>query len=328
MIPNVARALACARHFHALGLTPLPSRSDDKIPDLPKYTHYYEGEPVEDWVYDQWKACNIQVITGTKHPGEISVIVVDLDGDEAPDAWRKICEKHNYTPSSAWMVETGSGGTHFWYRTPPGLLDCPTGMIWGVYDTFGEEGRGGWIKHKEIRILGDRALAMAPPSFHPKTGKRYRFFPGVSPNEIPIPEVAPKWLLEMPRLSSPSFTPVGPPPLIRRPEKLSGRHYMRGEVLAAIADKVSLAKEWGLKFDRETENSSGWASCYVPWREEPGRSRPSGTMHCLDGTFQDRKDMTTLSLFDLAVQLQPGMFPKWQDCRDYCGDRFIGRIVR
>lgn len=327
MIPNVARALACARHFHALGLTPLPSRSDDKIPDLPKYTHYYEGEPVEDEVYEKWKACNIQVITGTKHPGTISVIVVDLDGEEAPDAWRKICEKHNHTPSSAWMVETGSGGTHFWYRLPPGVLDCPSGMIWGVYDTFGTDGKGGWLKHKEIRILGDRSLAMCPPSFHPKTGKRYHFYPGTSPNEIPLPEVAPQWLLNMTRLSTPSFA-IASAPISRPREKLSGKHYMRGEVMAAITDKVSLAKEWGLKFDRETANASGWASCYVPWREEPGRSRPSGTMHCLDGTFQDRFDMTTLSLFDLGVQLQPGMFPKWQDCRDYCGDRFIGRIQR
>jgi hypothetical protein len=103
---------------------------------------------------------------------------------------------------------------------------------------------------------------------------------------------------------------------------------MRGEVLSAITDKVALMKDWGLKFDRDTPNAAGWASCYVPWREDPKSSKPSGTMHCSDGTFQDRKDCKAIGFFDLACILQPGMFANWIECRDYCGDRFIGRIKR
>jgi hypothetical protein len=329
MTPNAARTLACARHLHSLGLTPLPTRHDAKIPDLPKYTHFYEGEPVDDAVYDGWRSCNMQVITGTNHPGTRSIAVIDLDGDEAKNAWNRICAHHKYAPRSPWMVETGSGGIHVWYSLPATVSECQSGIIWGIYDTFGEDGKGTWLKHKEIRILGDRALAMAPPSFHPETGKRYRFFPGASPNEIAWPEPLPDWLRGMDRLTSPSFTGSSIGPIAIRPrEKLSGRHYMRGEVLSAITDKVGLMKEWGLRFDREQPNQSGWASCFVPWREDPKKSRASGTMHCVDGTFQDRKDGRAMGFFDLACILQPAMFRKWQECRDYCGDRFIGRIRR
>lgn len=328
MTPNASRTLACANYFHTLGLTPLPSRHDEKIPDLSSYTHFYEGEPVPDDVYRGWKSCNMQVITGTAHPGEKSVVVIDLDGEEACNAWARICDHHKYRPTATWLVETGSGGTHLWYSLPPTVRECPSGMIWGLYDTFGESGRGAWEKHKEIRILGDRALAMAPPSFHPETGRRYRFLPDACPNTIGWPEPIPDWLLAMPRLVTPSFTSPSSAPILRPRERLSGRHYMRGEVLDAIPDKVGLMKEWGLKFYRETPNQAGWASCFVPWREDPHGSRPSGTMHCRDGTFQDRKDMRAMGFFDLAVILQPGMFTKWTECRDYCGDRFIGRIQR
>jgi Bifunctional DNA primase/polymerase, N-terminal len=328
MIPAVQRALECATYLRTLGLTPLPSHTHDKLPAGGKYTHYYDGAAVPESVYDEWSKPNIQVITGVSHLGPTKIVVVDLDGDEAPDIWKKLCFHNRYEPSSTWMTRTGSGGTHLWYRLPPGVTECKSGIIWGVYDTWGEEGNGGWMKHKEIRILGDRALVVCPPSVHVKTGERYRFMPGCSPREHRLPEVAPAWLLAMPRLVSPRFQDAKPRHVIRPPERLSGRHYMRQEVLDAIPDKVALLKAWGLKFDRETPNASGWASCFVPWRETPENSRPSGTMHCLDGTFQDRKDNTSMSFFDVAAILQPGMFPKWTACKNWCGDRYIGRISR
>lgn len=328
MTPNAARTLACALHLHTLGLSPLPSRHDEKMPDLPKFAHFYDGEPIPGEVYERWASCNMQVITGTHHPGERSVVVVDLDGDEARNAWYRIKEHHGYAERSPWLVETGSDGRHLWYSVPDGVTSVPSGMIWSIWDTFGEDGKGSWLPHSEIRILGDRALAMAPPSFHPKTGRRYKFASGCSPNDIAWPEEAPGWLLALPRLTSPSFGEPARAAPLKPKEKLSGTHYMRSEVLSSITDKVGLMKEWGLKFERETPNSAGWASCFVPWREDPKSSRPSGTVHCLDGTFQDRKDNRSMSLFDLAVILQPVMFSTWTECRDYCGDRFIGRIRR
>lgn len=332
MQADVERALVVARYYRELGLSPLPSKVNDKAPDMAAYACYYGDTPVRDAVYHaaSWRVPNIQIITGTKHAGPLKLLVVDLDGEEAPGVWTRMCEAHGYEPTSAWVSVTGSGGIHLYFRLPCGIPECRSGIIWGVYDTWGEDGKGTWCKHKEIRILADNALCVAPPSKHVDTGKRYQFKYGCSPAEIRLPEVAPSWLLEMPRLVTPKLAEVrtvASP--ARGKEALSGNHYMRREVLDAIGDqKLDLLIQWGLQAQSREPNPSGWVACFVPWREKPGQSMASGSFHFLDGTFQDRKDNSSMSFFDLAVRLQPGMFPDWRDCRDYCGDRFIGRITR
>jgi hypothetical protein len=53
------------------------------------------------------------------------------------------------------------------------------------------------------------------------------------------------------------------------------------------------------------------------------RKLPSGLFCWRDGTFQDRKDNSAISFFDLGVVL--GKYARWQDCRDGLGQRYIGR---
>jgi hypothetical protein len=274
----------------------------------------------------RWTATNIQIITGTKSPTPTKLVVVDLDGPEARDAWKRMTAHHGYIPTSPWISLTGSDGLHLYYLAPEVADEIPSGLLWGRFDSFGDNGKGRWEKHVEIRLLADNALVVAPPSVHVETGKPYRFLGLNSPRHIWLPEVVPQWILDMPRLSAPRFEADTPKPAyVPRAIHRSGRFHDRDQVLAAIGtSKLAIAKEWGLQTKSDTPNPRGWVNCYVPHREDPRRSTPSGSFNFHDGTLQDRKDLTTISLFDLGVLLQPGRYRDWREVRDELGDRFIG----
>lgn len=324
------RTKKCVDYYVKLGLCPLPSRMDCKGPMLPTYAKHYGPAPVPSWVYRSWTTTNVQVLTGTKTPTPTKIVVVDLDGPEAMDAWDRIAAHHGYTPKKGWIATTGSGGRHHYFLLQDGMSECASGILWGLFDTWGwgtgsKIGNGGWCKHKEVRLLADHALVVAPPSVHVDTGCRYEFDAESGPNVVRLPELAPEWLVNMPRLVAPRFIA---PPSIRQyvyPMRNPDNHYTREEVLAAVGtDKFDLARnEWGLVSSANNPNLSGWCPCYVPGREDPRFSRPSGSFNFQDGTFQDRKDMSCVSFFDLAVVL--GVYRTWQECRDDLGDRYIGR---
>ena len=321
------RTARCIDHYRQLGLCPLPSRMDVKGPMLSTYADHYQGTPVPESAY-RVRTTNVQLITGVTSPTPTKIMVVDLDGPEARETWNRICDHHGNTASDIWISKTGSGGFHLYYSVPDDVASVPSGLLWGVWDTWGDNGKGKWAKHKEIRILGDNALVIAPPSIHVKEKKPYEFQGLNSPKHIWLPAPAPKWLLEMARLLAPRFDADTPKPAyIPKPIDRSGLYYDRDEVLQAVGqNKLAVAKEWGLitKYDRP--NPRGYVNCYVPLREDPRHSQPSGSFHFYDGTLQDRKDLSTISFFDLGVLLQPSRYKDWRDVRDELGDRFIGRL--
>jgi hypothetical protein len=320
------RTRKCVEHYVKLGLCPLPSRMDIKGPMLPTYAEHYGPTPVPSWVYRKWTTTNVQILTGTKTPTITKIIVVDLDGPEALAAWDRIAFQNGFGANvPGWISQTGSGGRHHYFLLPDGVDECAGGIIWGLYDTFGETGKGSWCKHKEVRILADNALVVAPPSVHVDTGHRYEWLPSGGPNRVRLPMVAPDWLLKMPRLSAPRFTE---PPAPRVPvsyTRQSDKYYTREEVINAVGDhKFEIAcREWGLISHATQPNPNGWCPCYMPGREDPRYSKPSGSFNFRDGTLQDRKDLTSISFFDLSVVL--GVFKTWQACRDALGDRYIGK---
>jgi hypothetical protein len=326
---QVQLAIKAMEHYRQLGLCPLPSMTKRKGPMLSTYADHYGPTPVPESVYARWNTPNMQIITGTKSPTPTKIIVVDLDGPESREAWKKITAHHGYVATSPWISLTGSGGLHIYFLAPEGADEISSGIIWGMFDTFGDGGKGAWLKHKEIRILADNALVVAPPSVHVETGRPYKFQGLNTPRHIWLPEVAPKWLIEMPRLSAPRFgVETQKPAYVPKPIDRTGWFYNRDEVLQAVgAHKLQVAKEWGLitKYDRP--NPSGYVNCYMPRREDPRHSQPSGSFHFYDGTLQDRKDLSTISFFDLGVLLQPGRYKDWRDVRDELGDRFIGRKI-
>ena len=261
------RALDAARYFKSIGLVPLPSKMDRKQPTLHEYRKY-RTESVPPGVYfdDQWQTTNLQLMTGVETPGATKIVVVDLDGPEAAAAWRAICLRQQYSLSGGknhpWVATTGSGGTHLYFRVPV-VSPVPSRMIWGLYDTL-----TGWVKHREIRILGDGGLAVAPPSLRVDGAGCYAWHGRFSPRTIPMPDVAPGWLLAMPGVVAPDRKPYDQP----EPKHVNCSHDgLRNKVIAAIPsqDKIGHARNWGLRFaDAYPSLRQKWIPCHAIDRED------------------------------------------------------------
>lgn len=321
----------CISHYRKIGLCPLPTRMDRKGPDLPSYSQFFKGYPVPEEVYEKWNSRNVQLITGTRTPTRSRIIVVDIDGEGSGGVWFELCRRYGYEPSSDWVVHTGGEGVHIYFSLHESVKSCPSGRLWGEWDPAANGGKGDWDKHREIRLLGDNSLVVAPPSTYVgviDTHKHpYRFDPEFSPSHSELPEIAPRWLLDLPRVNwnrpkqhIPKF--VSPQP--QRADCNGKLHYPYRDVLEAIGgDKLSLAQSWGLVVNNSSPNCNGWVSCYVPWRETPGRSRPSGSFNVETGCFMDMKTREPVWFFELSVRL--GVFLDWKDSVNYHGERYIGK---
>lgn len=315
-----SKALEYARIYRGLGLIPLPSRSDDKRPTMASYAEF-RNSPVPDEIYTEahWRAHNVQIMTGAKTSGSRKLVVVDCDGELAHAAWLRICKFHGYTPKT-WLVKTGGGGFHYWFLLSQRIHECPTKQIWALWDTWGTDGNGAWTKHAEVKILGDGALAVAPPSIHVETGRRYALSLDISGERNIFGEVSqcPSWLLSMPRAHLPRTAYDGSPkggvgPPFSQTKNIKKCAYLGSEsrrvVLDSIPDKQALAHDWGLRFAGSKPNQHGWISC---WAVERDGNRPSGSFHVETGVYFDFNTCESYSLLDLGVLL--GHFADWRAC--------------
>lgn len=312
------RARNIARSFYDLGWNALPSRMDRKCPMLPSYTDYWnERVPVS--IYDDWRTTNIQVITGAKW----GLCVVDCDGEASHRVWRDINHAHETTRTSpTWVTRTGGGGWHYWFTLPAWVDQCPSRRLWGLWDTWaGPKHEGDWVKHQEVRLLADQSLVIAPPSVHVTTGQAYEWFDRRGPELMPRPAPAPAWLLDMPAIVNPRTTEFTPPPAVSRPEKAAvrpaGAIVDRDEVIAAIPDKIALARAWGLRVAASKPNAKGWVACHAIGRED---RNPSASISVETGVYSECRDGERLSFFDLAARL--GVYPDWQTAKADLAARF------
>ena len=138
----------------------------DKRP-LIKWQTFQKVKPSEQQVrswYEQWPDAGVAIITG-----RISgLIVLDIDprhgGDKTLLHWLDNGLKLPECPA----VKTGGGGTHFYLKHPGSDVPTVPSVAPG------------------IDLKAEGAYVIAPPSLHP-SGQRYLFFPGQSPEEIPLP---------------------------------------------------------------------------------------------------------------------------------------------
>ena len=328
MSPDHNRARRCAEAYRKLGLCPLPSRMDDKRPMLSEFKQFYDGEQIPEEVYQTWQTTNIQLITGTCSGSPMKIIVIDCDGPEAISEWEKLCETNQYQPRGHWRSSTGSGGLHLYFTAPPNVVSCGSGLLWGLWDVWGGKNRiGSWVPHKEIRILGDRSLVVAPPSIHVTTGVRYRFHESLNPLKISRPAPAPSWLLDLPRIQAPRMTQVETP--APRPSESrchpGSRQYRHGDVIEAMRGRLlDQARQWGLRTLSNSPNRAGWVPCYVPGREHPGISNSaSGSFYVPRGYLKDMTTGEVFTFFDIAVRL--GVFMRWQDACNDCGQKYLAK---
>ena len=271
MNPDVTRAKELARFYSARGFAPLPSRTDDKRP-LCCFAEYWDSMPPAD-LFDRFDTTNIQIITGRFY----RLLVIDLDGPEAITRW----ESMGCTPRT-WITSSGGGGRHLWFRLPPNYpTKLPKAFLW--------KGEG---NHSAIERLCDQSLVMAPPSIHPKTGKRYTFADhDHSPFSLPMPADVPGWVLRLPPLSN--INTVN-----RFAHGMTGPSSARGAV-SLSADPVTIAKGWGIKFTGKVSRS-GWAECHAFDRDD---AKPSAAIHTESGAYCDLGSGVKLSLAGLGVTL-------------------------
>jgi len=105
------------------------------------------------------------------------LFALDVDGQEGQETLKKWIAEYGDLPAT-WQVLTGGGGMQLWYKVPKGL-DIPNSVKKiGV----------------NIDIRGTGGQSVAPGSLH-KSGRRYRWAPGRSPDDLP-PADPPGWLVK------------------------------------------------------------------------------------------------------------------------------------
>jgi hypothetical protein len=266
---DIELARAWADLYRRRGLKPLPSRPDAKRPCC-TFRELWEAPLPED-LLDRHPTTNLQVMTGRKQTtASWGLIVIDLDGPDAPG----VLSTWGALPRT-WVSRSGDNGSHLWLRVSRLGPPLPKGFLW--------RGEG---KHSGIERLGDRSLAMAPPSIHPKTGNRYRWLAGQSPRELPLPAFAPAWLLAR--------------PLVATDNQPARRGPSCREVLEHLPHKAELAKSWGLRLASSRPNAGGWLYCHALDRED---RHPSAAFNVHTGRYVDFGTGLRLGLVDLGIAL-------------------------
>ena len=122
-----------------------------------------------------WKSfpnANVGIATGPKS----NVFVVDIDPDKGGrDSWDDL--RKSGIPDT-WQAITGRGGTHYYFRYPNFRVKTCAGIAPGI----------------DIRGAGGQAVAA--PSIHPDTHRRYVWDGSKPIEQQPIAE-APEWLLNL-----------------------------------------------------------------------------------------------------------------------------------
>jgi hypothetical protein len=286
--------------YWRIGLQPLPSSRRDKRPLIP-YGHAWESDLAVDW--KRFPDCNLQIMTG-RHWG---LLVVDLDGPQAR-GWLDGFPR-------TWTVQSGSGnGYHLWYQVGPTVQPLPK--------CFLHRGEG---NHAAIERLCDRSLIVVPPSVHPKTGKPYLWVRNRNPfvgriKDRPM-EFAPSWVIN--HVANPAPTPNQSGDFGKAPVNLHRRLKGCGRLLDQIADKVALARSWGLRIAASQPNAAGWLACHALGRED---RTPSASFRVASGHYSEPGAGLSLNLYELGAAL--GAYSDAQACVDDLAFRFGDRRVQ
>jgi hypothetical protein len=287
-----------ARRYYNLGFNPLPSRGDAKRPALLRFREYLHGKRIPSSWLTSWWAPNIQIPLGVAW----GHCVVDIDGRSAFDEFHSWTEDQYLTWVSGCPVVSAnlpyfSYSRHIWFQIPFEAESFPTVHLW----------RSG-NKHEGISILGDGAMAMAPPSIHPERHTRYIWNWG--PEQMSQPAVLPHWLRDRICEAISSRSSVRTP---RERPRQSGLkipgfrgHYQREEVLSQLCGSMHrIAQAYGLEVHRHA-NGSGFHSCRSIDRED---SNWSCTIDPRTGVYHDFATGDTLSFFTLLMRLDAQEFP-------------------
>ncbi len=286
----------CQRYaeiYKIRGFQPLPSSPTEKKP-LIRYADLWDKKANND-LFTRFRTSNLQVMCGIRW----SLLVIDLDGDEAKRRW----DQMGQTPRT-WISHSGGGGRHLWFRLPEGLTQ-PIGkaFLW--------RGEG---KHNAIERLCDYSLVMAPPSIHPVTKQRYRFEDRWhSPLGMGLPADCPRWILRIRPVVLEPVAATALTPVLEAKRRVVSMESSRmdwHQVIDSVPDKIGLVRSWGIKFSVRPGQRE-WVECHSIDRED---IHPSAAINRRSGYYVDRGSGVRMNLLGLGVKL--GIFQDWREaCR-------------
>lgn len=292
-----------AEYYSARGWNVLPCKPGEKRPAV-SYRQWWEERCPADLVA-RHECSAIQVMLGRAW----RLMVIDLDGPAAVEWWDR---NHAARTPRTWITHSGGGGRHVWLRLPPDLpRRIPKATLW----TDGE-------KHSAVERLCDGSLVVAPPSIHPKSGNVYRYLGTAnSPMSVPLPAVAPNWLLRLESIEAKSETLPQTTNALIIPMSDGRRPVRTADVLAAIFDKIALARTWGVRFTGRTRGE--WHECHAIDRPD---DNPSAAVNSATGHYRDLGPSNlSLGYFDLSVRL--GVYRDWRDASVDLAQRYGTRIA-
>jgi hypothetical protein len=170
--PPPPDALASALAYLARGWSVIPVAPRDKRPLVPWggfQRRYADEAEIRQW-FRRWPAANVAIVTGVVS----QLAVLDVDARHGGDASLAEWERAHAPLPHTIEARTGSGGRHFYFAHPGGLLHNQVGLAPG------------------IDLRGDGGFVVAPPSVHP-SGRRYEWLH--PPGEAPLAPMPP-WLLQ------------------------------------------------------------------------------------------------------------------------------------
>jgi hypothetical protein len=167
--PKGREFLDAAIRYAQLGFRVIPLKERSKEPliaDWPNKATTDEAT-IRGW-WAKWPKANVGIATGRYGDGYFCVL--DFDPRNGGD-WYGDVGRETLPPT--WVVHTGGGGRHYYYKTPYSL-------------------RGRKLKDG-VDLKGEGGYVVAPPSIHPEGGA-YVWEVGAAPGDMPIGGV-PEWVL-------------------------------------------------------------------------------------------------------------------------------------
>lgn len=141
-----------------------------------RWQKFQQQAPSEDQLR-AWLArhrdANLAIVTGAVS----GLVVLDVDPRHGGVASLARWERDHGALQQTVESQTGGGGRHLYFAHPGGEVRNRVGLAPG------------------LDLRGDGGVIVAPPSVHP-SGKRYRWLPGHSPDEL-RPATLPEWLLDI-----------------------------------------------------------------------------------------------------------------------------------
>lgn len=122
----------------------------------------------------RWPRANIGIPTGAK-----TFTVLDVDGrNGGDDTLHDLVAEHGDLPTTPHVI-TGSGGSHYWYRSPAVSIVSRAGAL----------GPG-------LDVKADGGYVIVPPSVHPNTGAEYAWDAFAHVDDVALAEM-PTWMVEL-----------------------------------------------------------------------------------------------------------------------------------